>query len=79
MLFSDLYGLVSHLEGAHLIICSFLVEAGIWYRSDFIDMEAQNLNKNLPLSHVMSKIPSSTSKSIQKRNPQGNVQMKSEK
>lgn len=48
MPFLSLYVLISHLEDAHLIILGFLIEAVIEYSSDFIDMQAQMLNKNLP-------------------------------
>lgn len=48
MPFLSLYVLISHLEDAHLIILGFLIEADIVYSSDFIDMQAQMLNKNLP-------------------------------
>lgn len=68
MLFLSLYVLISHLWDGHLISCGFLIEADIWYSSDFIDMRAQKLDKNLAVErcHVMHQCILTSNKRVQK-------------
>ena len=66
MPFLSLNVLISHLEDAHLISVGFLIRVDIGYNSDFIDMQAQKLNKNA-LCFKRSSCPSIRLKHVQKK------------